>query len=543
MPDGSLSEGAVYLAHFGLAEAPFRITPHTDFFFAGANRGATLDALLYAITHDEGIVKVTGEVGSGKTMLCRVLIERLPENVETLFLASPSLSRDEILHALADDLHIPLPGTRTTVLLRALQEHLIRVYAEGRRVVLLVDEAHAMPAESLEEVRLLSNLESSREKLLQIVLFGQPELDERLARPDMRQLRERITHSFKLQPLPRPEVEKYIDFRLRQAGYRGADLFSADALGVIARTSGGLTRRINILADKALLAAYADGANQVSAEHARAAVKDSEFAEPPAGEPRRHWRVPAALAAGLAIGAGAHWVLTRAPAPAGPASSASAPAVPQTPAPRVTGNEPGRDAAGPVAGEAGNAGAKAIAAKPEAAPVIAGAATASPAALTVPTAATQAAQPVAAQPMAGPSSPGSTPAQDAARGNAQEAESAAPGGAAALGNLSRDRYLATQSWLQSAPGSRQSIQLAIFTDRESGRMENFLRTLVGVLNPSEVYVYSVRVDGRQHYRVAYGSFASASEVQAALDALPPSLKAASPFQRSVGEMRRLNQAS
>jgi septal ring-binding cell division protein DamX len=128
---------------------------------------------------------------------------------------------------------------------------------------------------------------------------------------------------------------------------------------------------------------------------------------------------------------------------------------------------------------------------------------------------------------------------DAASADAAQAASAP----AALGRLSRDRYVATQSWLQTTPGGRQSIQLAIFADSESSRMENFLRQVMGVLNASEVYVYSVRVDGRQHFRVAYGSFASASEVQAALDALPPALKAGSPFQRSVGEMRRLNQAS
>ncbi|MBN8498938.1 MAG: AAA family ATPase, partial [Candidatus Accumulibacter sp.] len=169
----------MYLEHFGLREPPFRITPHTEFFFAGANRGATLEALIYAITHDEGIVKVSGEVGSGKTMLCRMLLEKLPENVETVYLANPMLSRDEILFAIADELHIPLPDERSHLLLRALQERLLSIYATGRQVVALIDEAHAMPPEALEEIRLLSNLESNHHKLLQIVLFGQPELDLR----------------------------------------------------------------------------------------------------------------------------------------------------------------------------------------------------------------------------------------------------------------------------------------------------------------------------------------------------------------------------
>ncbi len=146
----------MYLDHFGLKEAPFRITPHTDFFFQGANRGATLEALLYAITHDEGIVKVSGEVGSGKTMLCRVLMERLPPAVETIYLGNPSLSRDEILFAIGDELKLDMQDKRTTRVLRALQEHLIRLFGEGRRVVVLIDEAHAMPKETLEEIRLLS---------------------------------------------------------------------------------------------------------------------------------------------------------------------------------------------------------------------------------------------------------------------------------------------------------------------------------------------------------------------------------------------------
>ena len=155
----------MYLNHFGLSEAPFRITPHTDFFFAGANRGETLEALVYAITPDEGIIKVTGEVGSGKTMLCRVLMERLPETVETIYLAVPSLTRDEMIAVIADDLGIETQGATTTKIIRALQEKLIEIHSHGRQIVALIDEAHAMPLETLEEIRLLSNLETSQDKL------------------------------------------------------------------------------------------------------------------------------------------------------------------------------------------------------------------------------------------------------------------------------------------------------------------------------------------------------------------------------------------
>ncbi|MGH8737832.1 MAG: ExeA family protein, partial [Burkholderiales bacterium] len=246
----------MYLEHFGLSEPPFRITPHTDFFFDGADRGATLEALIYAILNDEGIVKVSGEVGSGKTMLCRVLMERVPAQVETIYLSTPSLGRDEILYAIADELQLEFSQGRMSVALRELQEYLIQLYAQGRRVVVLIDEAHAMPEETLEQVRLLSNLETSRHKLLQIVLFGQPELDEALARPSLRQLKDRITHSFRMRPLSEAEVARYLSFRMRAAGYRGPDVFMPKAVTLIARASGGLTRRINILADKSLLSAF-----------------------------------------------------------------------------------------------------------------------------------------------------------------------------------------------------------------------------------------------------------------------------------------------
>ncbi len=297
---------ALYLEHFGLAEPPFRITPHTDFFFDGADRGATLEALIYAILHDEGIVKLSGEVGSGKTMLCRVLMERLPPHVETIYLATPSLARDEILHAIADDLELRLTHERTSVALRELQEHLIRLYAAGRRVVVLIDEAHVMPEETLEQVRLLSNLESNRHKLMQLVLFGQPELDATLAKPSLRQLRDRITHGFRMRPLSEPEVAKYVSFRMRAAGYRGPDVFALGALVRVARASGGLTRRINILADKSLLAAFTQNVHAVTERHVRAAIADSEFAR--LRRPRRPAvYAGAALAAGVLIGAAIHW--------------------------------------------------------------------------------------------------------------------------------------------------------------------------------------------------------------------------------------------
>jgi type II secretory pathway predicted ATPase ExeA len=309
----------MYLEHFGLRESPFRITPHTEFYFAGASRGATLEALIYAITHDEGIVKVSGEVGSGKTMLCRMLLEKLPEQVETVYLANPSLSRDEILHAIADELGVSLSDGRPHLLMRSLQERLLEIYATGRQVVVLIDEAHAMPPETLEEVRLLSNLESNRHKLLQIVLFGQPELDDRLSEMNMRQLKERITHNFALEPLRRSDIPAYLMFRIRAAGYHGPDLFTPGAIQLIDHASEGLTRRINILADKALLSAFSEGSHQIDNKQVKAAIRDAQF-KPMRDGNARPWLWAGALVVMMAV-AGVAYL-------AGSRSSSSVPNLP-----------------------------------------------------------------------------------------------------------------------------------------------------------------------------------------------------------------------
>ncbi len=271
----------MYGKHFGLASAPFRITPDTRRFYPGAQRGAVLDALAYAVERGEGIVKLCGEVGSGKTMLCRMLADRLASTVDVVYLANPSLKREDVLHAIALELKLPLKlptaGGRLEVL-QALQTYLLQRHAEGRRVTVFVEEAQGMELDALEEIRLLSNLETREDKLLQIVLFGQPELDDHLSVHAVRQLRDRITHSFTLPPLNLADIRDYIPFRLRAAGYQGGDPFTPFAYRLLARASQGLIRRIHILADKALLAAYADGARQVNLRHMRRALADSEFA-------------------------------------------------------------------------------------------------------------------------------------------------------------------------------------------------------------------------------------------------------------------------
>ncbi|MFT5390318.1 MAG: MSHA biogenesis protein MshM [Gammaproteobacteria bacterium] len=268
----------MYLEHFGLSRLPFKITPDTGLFFPGGSRGEILEAIVYAILSGEGIVKVVGEVGSGKTMLSRMLEIRLPEQVDIIYLANPSVVPEEVMHAILLEMGFPLGEDSSHIeVLYRLQAELLRRHALGRQVVCFVEEAQSMPIETLEQIRLLSNLETHQDKLLQIVLFGQPELDRNLDRPDIRQLRERIVHSFRLGPFDEREIREYVQFRMQAAGYRGPDMFTAPAYRKITRASRGLVRRVNVLGDKALLAAYARNAYAVTGKEAGTAIADSEF--------------------------------------------------------------------------------------------------------------------------------------------------------------------------------------------------------------------------------------------------------------------------
>jgi type II secretory pathway predicted ATPase ExeA len=304
----------IYYRHFGIAQAPFVITPNPAFFYAGNERGQILEALLYAVLHGEGIVKVSGEVGSGKTMLCRMLESRLPDYVDVIYLANPTLARTDVAYAIAGELGLEvrtgLGERRPDEVTRMLQADLIARHAAGRQVLLMIEEAQAMPLETLEEIRLFSNLETAHHKLLQIVMFGQPELDQHLDLPHMRQLKERITHSFKVPAMPVDVIPDFLAFRLHAAGYNGPALFSPAAVKQIARVSEGIVRRINILADKALMAAYADDAERVEAKHARAAIADCAFAGTGSGA-GAGLRSAALLAAGIVMTALAGWLVSR----------------------------------------------------------------------------------------------------------------------------------------------------------------------------------------------------------------------------------------
>jgi len=270
----------MYLKHFGLERPPFKITPDTSLFYEGGNRGAALEAVKYAILQGEGIIKVVGEVGSGKTMLCRMLEIKLPDYVEIVYLANPSLSPEKILHVIAMEMKLPVEQSDDKArVMQALQEYLLDRHGRGRQVVVFIEEAQGMPLDTLEEIRLLSNLETNHFKMLQIVLFGQPELDDNLAQKQIRQLKERITHHLSLDVFEKKDIQSYLNFRMRAAGYKETDLFNARLAGKVAKYSKGLTRRINILADKTMLAAFSENSQQIKPKHIKMAAKDSQYAD------------------------------------------------------------------------------------------------------------------------------------------------------------------------------------------------------------------------------------------------------------------------
>jgi type II secretory pathway predicted ATPase ExeA len=255
----------MYKSYFDLKSSPFKLTPDTHCFFSEGNRKAILDALLYAVNDGAGIIKVVGEVGSGKTLLSRLLGQSLPPSFEILYLLNPRIPPDKILYAIALELGLGNDnGIDKVSLLHLLHNKLLQLHQQGRQTVLLIDEAQAIPVASLEEIRMLSNLETGSNKLLQIVLFGQPELDQHLNRHEVRQIRERIIHNFYLPRLSSGEVGRYLDFRLQHAGYQGAFLFSGMAVRIITWKADGFLRRINILAEKCLLAAFAKQSKKVT---------------------------------------------------------------------------------------------------------------------------------------------------------------------------------------------------------------------------------------------------------------------------------------
>jgi len=389
------------------------------------------------------------------------------------------------------------------VLLLALQEHLIELHGDNKRVVLLIDEAHAMPQETLEQIRLLSNLETGHAKLLQIVLFGQPELEAHLALPQMRPLKERITQNFRLEPLLRSDVDAYIDFRMRAAGYRGPKVFAPDAVRRIVKASEGLTRRVNILADKSLLAAFADNQHGISAKHVERAIRDADFK--PAGSGGSRFGIAAlGAAAGLAAGLGLSYLYFSRPMPDLPAQpqatvTPQAPVAPGLPATPV--------AATPAPGAPADTSAAPARVEAPAAAVAADSAQAQPA---------------------------TPPAEDQA--------AVAPDAPPSAGKLTRERFAATQAWLKTAPGDHYSIQIYTAGTGDLHMVEEMLAHAIGrKLKLEDFYVYGVKIDDRQHYRLAYGLYGGYGEAGHALRNLPLPYRQFRPYLRSVSRMRSQNQ--
>lgn len=323
----------MYQAHFGLREAPFGITPDTSYFFACAGYQEALNTLLIAVRNGEGFIKITGEVGTGKTLLCRQFLasinqEQTPvaasalrpgdappasspdestHRFVTAYIPNPYLTPHALLLALADELGCAAKSNAGQhQLLKTLTTALLDFASQGKQVVLCLDEVQAMPLESLEAIRLLTNLETQKHKLLQIVLFGQPELDRRLQHHSIRQLSQRITFQYHLGPLRREDMDHYLSHRLTVGGFTGGRLFSPRAVRQLHAASGGIPRLVNILAHKALMLTYGEGGQWVEARHVRAATKDTVAAR--AGDVWRWWAMAAML---LLAGSAWGWVVLR----------------------------------------------------------------------------------------------------------------------------------------------------------------------------------------------------------------------------------------
>ncbi|KXO11273.1 MSHA biogenesis protein MshM [Moritella sp. JT01] len=267
----------MYNAHFGLTEVPFGLTPNTQFYHPLVPHFEALQVLTTALASGEGFIKVTGEVGTGKTLICRKLLNELGDGYVIAYLPNPYLTPNEMRAAVASELGIDASLDQHK-LTEALNHQLIALSAEEKQVVLLIDEAQMLPHETLEALRLISNLETESKKLMQVVLFGQPELDTRLKQDNLRQLRQRITFSYQLRPLLINETASYVEHRLTVSGYRGAPLFEPRALRMLHQASGGIPRLINVLANKCLMLSYGLNDRKVSAKLVKLAIKDTESA-------------------------------------------------------------------------------------------------------------------------------------------------------------------------------------------------------------------------------------------------------------------------
>jgi len=464
----------MYLEHFGLQRPPFKITPDTSMFYSGNKRGAALEALKYAISSGEGIIKVVGEVGSGKTMLCRMLEVELGDNIEVVYIANPSLSPENILHVIAFELKLDITSESSKLeVMQALQNYLLEKHAHNKQVVVFVEEAQGMPIETLEEIRLLSNLETNDDKLLQMVLFGQPELDEKLRNNSIRQLKERITHNFYLDPFPAQDVYNYLNFRMRAVGYHGPDLFSPKMANNIERKSNGLTRRINILADKALLAAFSDGGHDIKSKHISLAAKDSDF-----GQDIR-WQPAAKILGATLVILAAIWIGTLLPN-----------IIPM--ANKTVASEPVTST--PQSSKSIQKSADGVSSTIEQEQI------------------TQA-----------------NLSQKNATAQAPINQISMP----QTQNILSQRLQQTETWLNNALDKNYTIQLILLDSGLENDAIRFLNMSSRYLSLQDIYIYKVSIRGRMFYSVLYNEYVERNQATNQLQQLPPRLKKSGPYLRTI----------
>lgn len=328
----------MYTSFFGLNEKPFAITPDPRYLFMSERHGEGLAHLVYGVTESGGFIQLTGEVGTGKTTLVRTLLGQMPAEVDVALILNPNLTALEFLAAICEELRIPLPGDRKSAKAHvdALNRHLLDTHSRGRRTILLVDEAQNLSAEVLEQLRLLTNLETSRQKLLQIILIAQPELRDMLSQPSLRQLAQRVTGRYHLEPLSRDEAVRYIEHRLKVAGALG-EIFEPAAKREVYRLSGGIPRLINVICDRALLGAYSRESRTIDKRTVRRAA--AEVSGTRRAPVLLRWALPLGGIAAAALVAGWFWdVLPQGDGPAAAGTAEAAPlATPPQDAPPLHG--------------------------------------------------------------------------------------------------------------------------------------------------------------------------------------------------------------
>lgn len=270
----------MYLYHFGLRELPFSLTPNTSFYLPLQSHSEAMQVLLTALKTGEGFIKVTGEVGTGKTLLCRKLLNEIPDAFEVAYIPNPALSPEEMRYALASELAIKgLTRINQQQLSQKIQLKLLEFNQQGKGVVLIIDEAQTIPWETFEALRLFTNLETESRKLIQVVLFGQPELDKMLSSHRLRQLRQRITFSYQLRGLSKEELKEYVLHRMSVAGYNDPGLFDNASLSALHKYSKGIPRLVNVMCHKALMLVYGEGQTAVQKKHIALAAKDTDSIE------------------------------------------------------------------------------------------------------------------------------------------------------------------------------------------------------------------------------------------------------------------------